>query len=141
MILALAAFLLAATEPAMTDGEVWNEGVSFYRDGDVTNALKTLRPLLLSKTHGARAAEVIAKLEAGGFISRVRSATDGRQLDIQLTTAGTEKARELVAAKLAFENEAFACLDEEERAELLDMLDRIAANWRAIDAREREEAC
>lgn len=63
MILALAAFLLAATEPATTDGEVWNEGVSFYRDGDVTNALKTLRPLLLSKTHGARAAEVIAKLE------------------------------------------------------------------------------
>ena len=47
----------------MTDGEVWNEGVSFYRDGDVTNALKTLRPLLLSKTHGARAAEVVAKLE------------------------------------------------------------------------------
>ena len=63
MIFALAAFLLAATEPAMTDGEVWNEGVSFYRDGDVTNALKTLRPLLLSKSHGARAAEVIAKLE------------------------------------------------------------------------------
>ena len=89
----------------------------------------------------ASLSEVIAKLEAGGFISRVRSATDGRQLDIQLTTAGTEKARELVAAKLAFENEAFACLDEEERAELLDMLDRIAANWRAIDAREREEAC
>ena len=89
----------------------------------------------------ASLSEVIAKLEAGGFISRVRSATDGRQLDIQLTTAGTEKARELVAAKLAFENEAFACLDEEERAELLDMLDRIAANWRAIDAREREEVC
>lgn len=62
-MLALAAFLLAATEPATTDGEVWNEGVSFYRDGDVTNALKTLRPLLLSKTHGARAAEVVAKLE------------------------------------------------------------------------------
>lgn len=89
----------------------------------------------------ASLSEVIAKLEAGGFISRVRSATDGRQLDIQLTPAGTDKARELVAAKLAFENEAFACLDEEERAELLDMLDRIAANWRAIDAREREEAC
>ena len=47
----------------MTDGEVWNEGVSFYRDGDVTNALKTLRPLILTKTHGARAAEVVAKLE------------------------------------------------------------------------------
>ncbi|MBO4709225.1 MAG: hypothetical protein J5727_05550 [Kiritimatiellae bacterium] len=63
MIFALAALLLAATEPAMTDGEVWNEGVDYYRAGDVTNALKTLRPLLLSKSHGARAAEVVAKLE------------------------------------------------------------------------------
>ncbi len=45
-----------------TDGEVWNEGVSFYRAGDATNALAVLRPLLLSKTHGARAAEVVAKL-------------------------------------------------------------------------------
>ena len=73
MIFALAALLLAATEPAMTDGEVWNEGVSFYRDGDVTNALKTLRPLLLSKTHGARAAEVVAKLESKRRRTRRRS--------------------------------------------------------------------
>ena len=62
MIFALA-FLLAAVEPAMTDGEVWNDGVDYYRAGDVTNALKTLRPLILTKTHGARAAEVVAKLE------------------------------------------------------------------------------
>ena len=62
MIFALA-FLLATVEPAMTDGEVWNEGVDYYRAGDVTNALKTLRPLILTKTHGARAAEVVAKLE------------------------------------------------------------------------------
>ena len=47
----------------MTDGEVWNDGVDYYRAGDVTNALKTLRPLILTKTHGARAAEVVAKLE------------------------------------------------------------------------------
>lgn len=63
MILALA-FLLAATEPSVqTDGEAWNEGVEYYRAGDVTNALRVLRPLLLSRTHGARAAEVVAKLE------------------------------------------------------------------------------
>ena len=48
---------------AMTDGEVWNAGVESYRAGDVTNALRVLRPLMLSKTHGARAAEVVAKLE------------------------------------------------------------------------------
>ena len=75
MIIALA-FLLAAAEPqapsvddspasrvADTDGEKWNEGVTYYRAGDVTNALRVLRPLILSRSHGARAAEVVAKLE------------------------------------------------------------------------------
>ena len=58
---AFAAF--AAEAPSVTDGEIWNEGVDFYRAGDVTNALRVLKPLMLSKTHGARAAEVVAKLE------------------------------------------------------------------------------
>lgn len=88
----------------------------------------------------ASLSEVIAKLEARGYLSRVRSASDGRQLDIQLTQAGSDKARELVADKLAFEDEAFACLSEDERKELLDLLDRIAEQWRAIEAREHGEA-
>ena len=58
---AFAAF--AADAPSVTDGEIWNEGVDYYRAGDVTNALRVLKPLMLSKTHGARAAEVVAKLE------------------------------------------------------------------------------
>ena len=60
--LILAAVLCAAEIP-QTDGEAWNEGVDLYRAGDVTNALRVLRPLMLSRTHGARAAEVVAKLE------------------------------------------------------------------------------
>ena len=63
MILALAFLLAAAETPAVTDGEDWNKGVEYYQNGDVTNALRVLRPLLLSKSHGARAAEVVAKLE------------------------------------------------------------------------------
>ena len=55
--------LFAADEGAVSDGEVWNEGVEYFRNNDVTNALRVLRPLMLSKTHGARAAEVVAKLE------------------------------------------------------------------------------
>ena len=51
-----------ADEAVQTDGEVWNEGVTFYEAGDVTNALRVLRPLMLSKSHGARAAEVVAKI-------------------------------------------------------------------------------
>ncbi len=59
---ALAAILLFATA-ALTDSEAWNEGVDLFRRGDETNALRVLRPLMLSKTHGARAAELVAKLE------------------------------------------------------------------------------
>ena len=56
--------LFAADAPAaLTDGEVWNQGVEYFRAGDVTNALRVLRPLMLSKSHGPRAAEVVAKLE------------------------------------------------------------------------------
>ena len=55
--------MLCAAEVPQTDGEAWNEGVDHYRAGDTTNALRVLRPLMLSQTHGARAAEVVAKLE------------------------------------------------------------------------------
>lgn len=61
--LILLAAMLCAVEAPQTDGEAWNEGVEYYRSGDVTNALRVLRPLMLSQTHGARAAEVVAKLE------------------------------------------------------------------------------
>ena len=59
----LCAFLAPGGENAVSDGEIWNQGVDAYRSGDVTNALAKLRPLMLSRTHGARAAEVVAKLE------------------------------------------------------------------------------
>ena len=62
--------MLLAPPPAAADGapapasdaEAWNAGVDFYRAGDVTNALRVLRPLTLSKSHGRRAAELVAKL-------------------------------------------------------------------------------
>ena len=65
LALAAAAPLCAAeeTSSSLTDGEVWNAGVDSFRKGNVTNALRLLRPLMLSKTHGARAAEIVAKLE------------------------------------------------------------------------------
>ena len=60
---AAAASWAGADEAPLTDGEVWNQGVGYYEAGDATNALRVLRPLMLSKTHGPRAAEVVAKLE------------------------------------------------------------------------------
>jgi hypothetical protein len=74
-VFAVSAACLAAEEPApKTDGELWNEGVDQFLAGDVTNALRTLRPLTLSRSHGARAAEIIAKIEYDA--SRAEGAAD-----------------------------------------------------------------
>ena len=56
----LLALILAAS--LVSDSEVWNEGVACYRNGDTTNALRVLRPLMVSRSHGARAAEIVAAL-------------------------------------------------------------------------------
>ena len=86
----------AADEGAVTDGEVWNEGVEYFRNNDVTNALRVLRPLMLSKTHGARAAEVVAKLEydrgnleeaAGAAQIALRAAPDDAKANRNFTRA------------------------------------------------------
>ena len=78
LVLCLLSFALTAgaDEPPMqTDGEIWNEGVGYYEQGDVTNALLKLKPLMLSKSHGPRAAEVVAKLEYdGGNLEEAASA-------------------------------------------------------------------
>lgn len=46
-----------------TDVEIWNRGVEAYRAGDMTNALVTLKRLILSKTHGVRASELVGAIE------------------------------------------------------------------------------
>ncbi len=57
-----AAFAVFADDAAISETEIWNEGVEFYRAGDATNALERLRPLLLSRKYGARAAEIVGAL-------------------------------------------------------------------------------
>lgn len=59
VVLVFASF---GAEGTLSDAEVWNEGVEYYRAGDFTNAVRVLRPLMLSKTHGPRAAEVVAAI-------------------------------------------------------------------------------
>ena len=51
-----------APSTPLDDREIWNQGVDYYRAGDWTNALATLQPLMLSRTHGARASEVVGAI-------------------------------------------------------------------------------
>ena len=57
-----------------TDGEIWNRGVDLYRAGDCTNALAVLKPLILSKTHGVRASELVGAIE---FAEGMKRGGDG----------------------------------------------------------------
>ena len=62
---------------AQDDREIWNQGVDYYRAGDWTNALSTLKPLMLSRTHGARASEVVGAIlnaNAKGDMAQAKSA-------------------------------------------------------------------
>ena len=120
MIFALA-FLLAAAEPqapsvdeassvaeapsvedapasrgAVTDGEVWNKGVEYYRDGDMTNALATLRPLMLSRTHGARASEVVGAIRHADRARELAKSKDAQGLHAE--GAALEPMRRALAA-------------------------------------------
>ena len=85
LIAAAAAMLYAcafAEERAPeTDGEIWNRGVDHYRAGDFTNALAVLKPLILSKTHGARASELVGAIE---FEQGAKKGGDGSGVAEQL---------------------------------------------------------
>ena len=67
---ALDAVLYAEEAIPETDGEIWNRGVDLYRAGDATNALAVLKPLILSKTHGVRASELVGAIEFAEGLKR-----------------------------------------------------------------------
>lgn len=60
MVGALHAFAQETTP--LNDTEIWNAGVDAYRANDLTNAVNLLRPLLLSREYGPRAAEIVAAI-------------------------------------------------------------------------------
>lgn len=68
-----------------SEREVWNRGYDFWKAGDATNALATLKPLMLSREYGARAAEVVGALEHA-------NAKSARAEDPEKAAAAAEEA-------------------------------------------------
>lgn len=89
----------------------------------------------------ASLSEVLAKLEAEGLVTRTKTEEDRRLLAVALTEAGREKAEEVLEYKNRFEEESFACFDEQERTQLLDYLDRLVKHWRTLEEKEEVPAC
>ncbi|OUN46304.1 MarR family transcriptional regulator [Collinsella sp. An7] len=78
--------------------------------------------------------EVLNKMEVAGLIERERNPEDRRQLTIRLTEAGVEQARLEQESRTRFRSEAFTCLTDAEKLELLGMLRRIRTRWEELDA-------
>lgn len=75
------------------------------------------------------ASEVIGKLEALGLILRTPSATDRRTADIRLSEAGESVAREAYIQRKERHRQMFACLSDEEKEMLLDLLEKLNSDW------------
>ena len=122
-----------AEEGLSPESEAWNAGIAAYRDGDFTNALERLRPLMQVKTHAARAAELVARIEhdrareraeAGdseGRLEHLESAAAAAQTVLRSSPADARKADDFARANANFTRatDGLADLREEVRVKRL----------------------
>lgn len=76
------------------------------------------------------ASEILSKLESAGLISRTQNEADRRTTDVTLTDAGRELAEQALEQRQKRYMEMFSCLSEEEKQELLSLLEKVSADWR-----------
>lgn len=77
------------------------------------------------------ASEVIGKLQNAGLIAREPSAEDRRTIDIVLTDEGVKRAGEARAQRDKRHEQMFSCLTDEEKEQLLELLEKVNADWEA----------
>ncbi len=110
----------------------------YFADGQMTQ-----RGLLeKTSTTSASLSEVVGKLQSEGLVERERSEADKRQLVVRLTPEGRIRAEQVIDGKRRFERDAFSILGQEDRVELLGLLDRLRAHWEQLkeDDDKRGEA-
>ena len=79
------------------------------------------------------ASEVIGKLERAGFIERRESEEDRRTADVSLTEAGMEQ----LSSQKQEKPNLFSALSQEEKEQLLALLEKLSADWREKFPREK----
>lgn len=73
--------------------------------------------------------EIIAKVEAGGFIERVRCEDDKRNFELSLTDAGRERAEVFEREREDMARELFGVLDDEKKEQLYEILGILLEKW------------
>jgi DNA-binding MarR family transcriptional regulator len=75
----------------------------------------------------SRVVAMIDELEARGLVERRRNPSDRRAHALHLTAEGRQMLDRAMAAASTYEAQLCSCLSDAERAELLDLLRRVAA--------------
>ena len=76
------------------------------------------------------ASEVLGKLETAELILRTPSETDRRTADICLTASGKSAAEAAYAQRQVRHQQMFSCLSNEEKETLLQLLEKVNADWK-----------
>jgi DNA-binding MarR family transcriptional regulator len=75
----------------------------------------------------SRMVSIVDELEARGFVERRPNPADRRVRELYLTAAGRKTLEQAFAEAVAYEQQVGAPLSAAERAQLLDLLERIAS--------------
>lgn len=84
------------------------------------------------------ASEVVAKLENAGLLTRTESKADRRTVDVTLTGEGENQAKEAKSQRDGRHGEMFAALSEDEKSQLLGLLEKVNRDW---ESRHKERRC
>ena len=110
----------------------------------ILNELETITQRDLTEHLGVQpgsASEILSKLESAGLIIRSQNETDRRTTDVSLTDTGRELAAEALAQRQRRHEEMFSCISEEEKQELLLLLEKIYAEWGTRYCEDGDRGC
>ena len=77
----------------------------------------------------ASLSEILSKIEAEGFIERLKNDVDKRQIDLILTKKGREEAEGIEAENDQIAKELLCDLTLEEEQQLFYLLDKLVEKW------------
>lgn len=82
--------------------------------------------------------EVVDRLEAEGFVERVRDTDDRRVVKVQLTDAGKKAHNGILKTREEELQNIFGCLDEKERLRLVKALRTVSSTMQRVAAKRTE---
>ncbi len=120
---------LGRTIRALSEGRASQKRVLrlVRESGSITQQVLTAR----MNVQPGSASEVIRRLEDTGLIVRSPNPLDRRTSDICLTPEGEIQAARAEAEIQAQRQEMFACLQEDEKTQLLALLTKLSEDWHA----------